>query len=65
MRTAISNLLTRLNRNKTEFDVDEELQFHIEMLERKYALDGMGAAEARAAAFAAFWKLRTSQAAVY
>jgi hypothetical protein len=39
MKFASRKLLMRLNREKT--DVDEELQFHIEMLERKYGQQGM------------------------
>jgi hypothetical protein len=54
MKTAIANLLKRPNRNKTVFEVEEELQFHIEMLERKYAQHGMSGAEARAAAVRRF-----------
>ena|SRR5215208_5523734 len=37
MKIALRNLLMRLNRKKTAFEVEEELQFHIEMLECKYA----------------------------
>ena len=36
------------------FEVEDELQFHIEMLERKYVQDGMSAAAARAAALRRF-----------
>jgi hypothetical protein len=39
MKSALRNLLMRPNQKKT--DVDEELQFHIEMLEHKYAQQGM------------------------
>ena len=38
------------NRRKTESDVAEELQFHIDMLTLKYAQRGMSTAEAKAAA---------------
>ncbi len=38
------------NRRKTESDVAEELQFHIDMLALKYAQRGMATAEAKAAA---------------
>jgi hypothetical protein len=38
------------NRRKTERDVGEELQFHVDMLEMKYAQHGMSTAEAKAAA---------------
>ena len=48
----IANLLTR--RHKASLDVEEELQFHIEMLERKYAQQGMPAAEAKTAALRRF-----------
>ena len=56
MRTAIANLLTR---SKTPSEVDEELQFHIEMLERKYAQQGMSSAEAKAAALRRFGNFET------
>jgi len=51
MRTAIANLLMR---RKTPFEVEEELQFHIDMLERKYAQQGMSATDAKAAALRRF-----------
>jgi hypothetical protein len=54
MKTAIENLLKCFSRTKTAFEVEEELQFHVEMLEHKYTQAGMGAAEARAAAFRRF-----------
>ncbi|HKV34835.1 MAG TPA: permease prefix domain 1-containing protein [Pyrinomonadaceae bacterium] len=54
MKVALRNLLARLNRNKTAFEVEEELQFHIEMLERNYAQEGMSDAHARAAALRRF-----------
>jgi hypothetical protein len=41
-------------RNAVESEVDEELQFHLEMLESKFAQVGMGAPEARAAALRRF-----------
>ena len=44
---------------KTSLDVEEELQFHIEMLERKYTQQGMPVAEARAAALRRFGNLET------
>ena len=43
----------------TSLDVEEELQFHIEMLERKYTQQGMHAAEAKAAASRRFGNLET------
>ena len=57
MRIALHNLLMRPNRNKTAFEVEEELQFHIEMLERKYAQQGMSDAQAKAAALRRFGNL--------
>jgi hypothetical protein len=54
MKIALANLLSRLNRNKTALEVDEELQFHLAMLERKYMQEGMGAADAQAAALRRF-----------
>jgi len=39
---------------KTSLDVEAELQFHIEMLERKYAQQGMPASDAKAAALRRF-----------
>jgi hypothetical protein len=44
---------------KTSLDVEEELQFHIEMLERKYTQQGMSAAEAKAVASRRFGNLET------
>ena len=44
---------------KTSLDVEEELKFHVEMLERKYAQQGMPVAEARAAALRRFGNLET------
>ena len=46
----IAGLLNRFGCNKTALDVDEELRFHVEMLERKYMQHGMSAAEAESAA---------------
>ena len=45
------------NRKNTAFEVEEELQFHIEMLERKYAQQGMSDAHAKAAALKRFGNL--------
>jgi hypothetical protein len=39
---------------KTAFQVEEELQFHVEMLERKYVREGMSDAHAKAAALKRF-----------
>ena len=44
-------------KTKTSLDVEEELQFHIEMLERKYAQQGISATEAKAAASRRFGNL--------
>ena len=44
---------------KTSLDVEEELRFHIDMLERKYAQQGMPVAEAKAAALRRFGKFET------
>ena len=38
------------NRKQTTFDVEEELRFHIEMLQGNYTRNGMSAAEAKTAA---------------
>lgn len=57
MRTPIVNLLMRSNRQKTPLEVEEELQFHIEMLERKYTQQGMSLADAKAAALSRFGNL--------
>jgi hypothetical protein len=54
MRTGLRNLLMSLNCRKTAVDVEEELQFHIEMLERNYAQQGMSGAHAKAAALRRF-----------
>jgi hypothetical protein len=54
MKSALANLLSRLNRNQTALEDDEELQFHIAMLERKYMQEGMCAADAQAAALRRF-----------
>ena len=54
MKIALRNLLMRPNRKKTAFEVEEELQFHIEMLECKYARQGMSDAHAKAAALRRF-----------
>ena len=54
MKSAIINLISRVNGNKTSLDVEDELQFHVEMLERKYMQEGMCAADAQAAALRRF-----------
>ena len=57
MKIAFRNLLRRSNRRKTASEVDEELQFHIDMLERKYAQQGMPDAHAKTAALKRFGNL--------
>ena len=54
MKTILANLFKNPNRKQTMFEVEDELQFHIEMLERKYVQDGMSAAAAKAAALRRF-----------
>lgn len=54
MKIALRNLLMRPNRKKIALEVEEELQFHLEMLERKYAQQGMSDAHAMAAALRRF-----------
>lgn len=56
MRIAIPNVMIP-NRQRAAFDVQEELQFHIEMLERKYTQSGMSSAQAKAAAVKRFGNL--------
>src|SRR6185436_11297439 len=46
-----------LNRQKATLDVQKELQFHIDMLERKYTESGMSTAQAKAAAVKRFGNL--------
>ena len=57
MKIAIANLFKNPNRKRIMFEVEDELQFHIEMLERKYAQQGMSAAAAKAAALRRFGSL--------
>ena len=45
------------NRKQIVFEVEDELQFHIEMLERKYVQDGMSDAAAKTAALRRFGSL--------
>jgi hypothetical protein len=54
MKIALHNLFMLPNDKRTACEVDDELQFHIEMLERKYAQLGMSAARAKAAALQRF-----------
>lgn len=48
------NLLNRPARRSVACDVEEELRFHVEMLERKFAQHGMSSADAKAAALRRF-----------
>jgi hypothetical protein len=57
MKIALRYLRRSPNRKHTAFEVDEELQFHIEMLEHKYAQQGMSDAQAKAAALKRFGNL--------
>ena len=57
MKTTLANLFKHFNRKQIVFEVEDELQFHIEMLERKYAQEGMSAAAAKAAALRRFGSL--------
>ena len=57
MTIGLRNLLLRPNRKKTPCEVEEELQFHIEMLERDYAKQGISDAQAKAAALRRFGNL--------
>jgi hypothetical protein len=55
MKTILDNLFK--NRKQIFLEVEDELQFHIEMLERKYVQDGMPAEAAKAAALRRFGSL--------
>jgi hypothetical protein len=57
MKIEIANLFKNSNHKQVVFEVEDELRFHIEMLERKYAQDGMSAAAAKAAALRRFGSL--------
>ena len=57
MKIAIFNLFKRPERNQNAFEVEDELQFHLEMLERKYMQQGMSAAQAKSAALRRFGNL--------
>lgn len=54
MKTILAKLLRIPNRKQIVFEVEDELHFHIEMLERKYVQDGMSPAAAKAAALRRF-----------
>jgi hypothetical protein len=56
MKFALRTLITHPEQ-KFAFEVDEELRFHIDMLEGKYVQQGMSAAEARIAAVRRFGNL--------
>jgi multidrug efflux pump subunit AcrB len=51
------NLTNRFRRQQIASEVEEEFQFHLDMLEDKYALSGMSANEAKAAASRRFGNL--------
>ena len=58
MKFQLANLLRRLNpQQRTVLDVEEELLFHVEMLERKYIQLGMSTEQARTAALRRFGNL--------
>jgi len=59
MKIALHNLFMLPNHKRTACEVEEELQFHIEMLERKYAQQGMSIADAKAAALRRFGRFET------
>jgi len=50
MKASITNFFRHSNHQKTAREIEEELQFHIDKLERKYTQEGMSATEAKAAA---------------
>ena len=54
MKTILANFFKNSNRKQIVFEVEDELQFHIEMLERKYIQDGMSPTAAKAAALRRF-----------
>jgi hypothetical protein len=54
MKIALRNPFMLPNHKRTACEVEDELQFHIEMLERKYAQQGMSVADAKAAALKRF-----------
>jgi hypothetical protein len=58
MKIALPKLRMLSNRKQTALDVEEELQFHIDMLECKYTQHGMSASAARAAAVKRFGNLQ-------
>ena len=54
MKVVTDNLLNRCNHTRIALDVEEELRFHVEMLERKFTQHGMSSADAKAAALRRF-----------
>ena len=50
----LTRLLKHLDHKRVVFDVEDELHFHVEMLERKYAQQGMSSVEAKTAATTRF-----------
>ena len=57
MKFAIGNLLMPIKGNNTVLEVEDELRFHVEMLEQKYLQHGMSATEAKIAAASRFGNL--------
>jgi hypothetical protein len=57
MKIEIAKLFKNSNRKQVLFEVEDELRFHIEMLERKYAQNGMSAGAAKSAALRRFGRL--------
>jgi len=57
MKTILAKLFGNPYRKQIVFEIEDELHFHIEMLERKYVQDGMSAAAAKAAALRRFGSL--------
>jgi hypothetical protein len=54
MKAALANLLHLRDRRRIAFEVEQELQFHLQMLEHKFTQHGMSPADARAAALRRF-----------
>ena len=54
MKAALANLLNLRDRRRIASDVEDELQFHIQMLERKFTQHGMPSADAKHAALRRF-----------
>ena len=60
MKFPLANLLMHPSQ-RTAHEVDEELRFHIDMLEGKYIQQGMSAAEAKTAAAKRFGSLERTR----